>query len=125
LGVSVILGGIVAVATAVPSKPSTDDRSRVVPAAIRSVTVAQPVTVVRFDTDGWVQQIDRRGLVALNDPGSTIRLDTDTGRCAIRGTAPVHHLASVEREPTRRDQRRRPERRGACRDTQRDEQVEM
>jgi uncharacterized membrane protein len=47
----------------------------------------QSVTVVRFDDDGWVQHIDRRGLLALTEPGSTIRLETETGRYAIRGTA--------------------------------------
>lgn len=87
MDVSVILAGIVAEATAVPAEPSTDDRFRIAPAAAAPTPEGQPVTLVRFDTDGWVQQIDRRGLLALTDPGSTIRLETDAGRYAIRGTA--------------------------------------
>lgn len=84
--VSVILGGIVEHATAVPTEPATDDHFRIATATDVSAA-GQPATVVRFDTDGWIQQIDRRGLLALTDPGSTIRLDTDTGRYAIRATA--------------------------------------
>jgi len=85
MDVSVILGGIVDQATAVATTPATDDHFRI--ASDRPwASAGQPVTVVRFDTDGWVQQIDRRGLLELADAGSTIRLDTDTGRYAIRAT---------------------------------------
>lgn len=87
MDVSVILAGIVDEATAVPSAQPTDDRFRIASAAETPAVDGQSVTVVRFDTDGWVQQIDRRGLLGLTEPGSTIRLDTDTGRYAIRGTA--------------------------------------
>lgn len=86
MDVSVILGGIVEQTTAVASSPATDDQFRVASDARAFAGAGHAVTTVRFDTDGWVQQIDRRGLLALTEPGSTIRLDTDTGRYAIRGT---------------------------------------
>lgn len=86
MDVSVILAGIVEQATAHSSRPSTDGQFRVVSPAGSPTAEDQPVTMVRFDTDGWIQQIDRRGLLALLTPGSTLRLDTDTGRYAIRAT---------------------------------------
>ena len=86
MDVSVILGGIVEQATAVPAGLATDDQLRVVSAADVSSAQDHPGTVIRFDTDGWIQQIDRRGLLAVADAGGTIRLDTDTGRYAIRST---------------------------------------
>lgn len=86
MDVSVILGGIVEETISVPSAPSIDDQFRSTSTA-RSPSVSQPVTVVRFDADGWVQNIDRRGLLALTEPGSTVRLDTETGRFAIPSTA--------------------------------------
>jgi hypothetical protein len=61
-----------------------------------------PVTVVRFEADGWVRQIDRRGLLGLVDPGGILRLEIDAGRYAIRSTPlctiwPVVAEARVER----------------------------
>jgi uncharacterized membrane protein len=87
MDVSVILGGIVEQATAVASSPATDEDFRIAATDRAPASEHLPSTVVRFDCDGWVQQVDRRGLLALTEPGSTVRLDTDTGRYAIRGTA--------------------------------------
>lgn len=42
--------------------------------------------MVRFETDGWVRQIDRGDLLGLVDAGGIIRLEIDTGRYAIRST---------------------------------------
>ncbi len=86
MDVSVILGGIVEQATTRPTAPTTDDHLRIASAADSPTPGSQPATVVRFDTDGWIQQIDRRGLLAAIAPGSTIRLDTEPGRYAIRST---------------------------------------
>ncbi len=86
MDVSVILGGIVEQSIAVPSQPTTDEVFRVECSRDLPDGNGEPVTVVRFDTDGWIQQIDRQGLLALTEPGSTIRLCTDTGRYAIRDT---------------------------------------
>jgi len=87
MDVSVILGGIVEQATAHPGEePTTDDHVRVASPTDSPPTNGQPVTVVRFDTDGWIQYIDRRGLLTAVPPGSTIRLDTQPGRYAIRST---------------------------------------
>ena len=79
------------------ASPRPTTTFRVAAAADSPHADGQPVTVVRFDTDGWIQQIDRRGLLALIEPGSTIRLDTDTGRYAIRSHAAVHDLAGRAR----------------------------
>lgn len=86
MDVSVILGGIVEQATAHPTEPATDDHVRVASRTDSPRANGQPVTVVRFDTDGWIQYIDRRSLLAAIAPGSTIRLDTQPGRYAIRST---------------------------------------
>ncbi|MGE0512122.1 MAG: DUF2254 domain-containing protein [Ilumatobacteraceae bacterium] len=86
MDVSVILGGIVEQATTHPTEPTTDDHIRIASPADSPMPGGQPVTVVRFDTDGWIQQIDRRGLLTAIPPGSTIRLDTEPGRYAIRST---------------------------------------
>jgi len=45
-----------------------------------------PCTVVRFDDDGWIGQIDRSALLRATPRGSLVRLETDTGRYAIRST---------------------------------------
>lgn len=87
MDVSVILAGIVEEATAVPTEPPTDDRFRIGSASEAPTPDGEPGSVVRFQTDGWVQQIDRRGLLALIEPGNTIRLETEPGRYAIAGTA--------------------------------------
>lgn len=87
MDVSVILGGIVEEAIAVPNAPETDDQFRVVAGGALPAEDGRPVTVVRFEDDGWVRQIDRRALLGLTDPGSTVRLETEAGRYAIRGTA--------------------------------------
>lgn len=87
MDVSVILSGIVDEATTGSSEPLTDDRFRVTSPSGLPAGGGSPGTVVRFDTDGWIQRIDRRGLLSLAEPGSTIRLDTDAGRYAIRSTA--------------------------------------
>jgi uncharacterized membrane protein len=42
--------------------------------------------VVTFDTSGWLQQIDLGALFALLPDGGTIRMETEPGRYAIRGT---------------------------------------
>jgi uncharacterized membrane protein len=86
MDVSVILGGIVEQAIAHPAEPTTDDHVRVASPTDSPHANGQPVTVVRFDTDGWIQYIDRRSLLAAIPPGSTIRLDTQPGRYAIRCT---------------------------------------
>ena len=86
MDVSVILGDIVEQATGNPSSPATDDELRATTRADRSIPEGEPVTVVRFDTDGWVRQIDRRGLLGLVDDGCVVRLDIDAGRYAIRST---------------------------------------
>ena len=86
MDVSIILGGIVEDAITVGSGSSPYDDLRVVSPADAPTVDGQLGTVVRFDTDGWVQQIDRRGLLAMTEPGSTIRLDTEAGRYAIRST---------------------------------------
>jgi uncharacterized membrane protein len=85
MDVSTILGRIVDEALGVPSGPATDDRFRAVPQA-EPPAGGQPGTVVRFDADGWVRQIDRRGLLALAEPGGTVLLRTETGRYAVRET---------------------------------------
>ncbi|MBI5087297.1 MAG: DUF2254 domain-containing protein, partial [Actinobacteria bacterium] len=86
MDVSVILGGIVEQATSHPTVASTDEQFRVCSDFDASGDDGHPVTVVRFDADGWIQQIDRRGLLAAVAPGSTVRLDTESGRYAIRST---------------------------------------
>jgi uncharacterized membrane protein len=103
MDVSVILGGIVEQATTHATEATTDDHIRIASAADSPTPGSQPVTIVSFDTDGWIQQIDRRGLLAAIAPGSTIRLDTDAGRYAIRSTpictiwpaVPRHRLDEV------------------------------
>ncbi len=103
MDVSVILGGIVEQSTAARGVPVPDDAFRVADRPSRPADDYEPGTVVRFDTDGWIQQIDRRGLLALADPGGTVRLDTNTGRYAIRSTAlctiwppvPDHRLDAI------------------------------
>ena len=103
MDVSVILGGIVEQAIAVPSQPATNDVFPIDFSCDLPDSNGQPVTQVRFDTDGWIQQIDRQGLLTLIEPGGTIRLGTDTGRYAIRGTTlctiwpavPEHRLAEI------------------------------
>jgi len=42
--------------------------------------------VVTFDRRGWVQQVDRSGLLEALGPGATMWLDTVAGRYAIAGT---------------------------------------
>lgn len=86
MDVSVILGGIVEQATTRPTGPPTDDHIRIASVADWPTPGRQPVTVVRFDTDGWIQQIDLSGLLAAIAHGSTIRMDTEPGRYAIRST---------------------------------------
>ncbi len=86
MDVSVILGDIVERATGVPTSPDTDKDLRAATQTDRSIPDGEPVTVVRFDGDGWVRQIDRRGLLGLVDSGSIVRLEIDAGRYAIRST---------------------------------------
>jgi uncharacterized membrane protein len=86
MDVSVILGGIVEQATGVPGPPGPDDEFQIVSATVWAPPAAQEATAVRFDDDGWVRQMDRRSLLSLLDPGSTIRLETDVGRYAIRSS---------------------------------------
>jgi uncharacterized membrane protein len=86
MDVSVILGDIVEQATSVRSPADTDEELHAGTAADRSIPEAEPVTVVRFDADGWVRQIDRRGLLDLVGAGGIIRLEIDVGRYAIRST---------------------------------------
>lgn len=54
------------------------------------VTVPDPDALgtslaVRSGTDGWIQQISRRAIVAAVPPGSTIRLETRVGAYLVRG----------------------------------------
>ena len=103
MDVSVILAGIVEQAIAVPSQPTTGGALRPETYGELPDDSAEPGTIIRFDADGWIQRIDRQGLLALTDPGSTIRLHTDTGRYAIRDTAlctiwpavPEHQLDEI------------------------------
>jgi uncharacterized membrane protein len=101
MDVSVILGGIVEQSVVTAGEPSTDDRFRVVPSSEVVPVPDSPVTVVRFADDGaddgWVQRIDRRGLLALTDPGSVVWLHTEAGRYAIRST-PLCTIWPVIRE---------------------------
>ena len=43
-------------------------------------------TVIRFRSDGWIGQIDRATVLAALPRGSVVRLETETGRYAIRST---------------------------------------
>lgn len=86
MDVSVILGGIVEQATAVPGPPEPDDDFQVADGTGCAVPESEPVTVVRFDVDGWVRQIDRRGIVSLVDPGGVVRLEIEVGRYATRSS---------------------------------------
>ncbi len=86
MDVSVILRGIVEQSVSTSSEPSTDDRFRVAASIDLSGPDGNPVTIVRFDDDGWVQRIDRRSLLSMLEPGSTVWLETEAGRYAIRST---------------------------------------
>lgn len=46
---------------------------------------ADPPFRVDIATNGWVQHIDRHGLIDLVPPGGTVRLETAVGRYAIKG----------------------------------------
>jgi uncharacterized membrane protein len=52
--------------------------------------------VVRAGTDGWVQQISRRAVIASVHPGSVVRLETRVGGFLVRDTP----LASIWPRPT-------------------------
>jgi uncharacterized membrane protein len=86
MDVSAILGDIVEQATDMRTSPDTDDEVQATTQSIRSIPQGEPVTVVRFDADGWVRQIDRRGLLGVVDAGGIVRLETDAGRYAVRST---------------------------------------
>lgn len=43
-------------------------------------------TVVRFAADGWIREVDRPAILSVAAPGGFVRLETDTGRYAIRST---------------------------------------
>jgi uncharacterized membrane protein len=98
MDVSVILGGIVERATAGPATPPPDHDLRAVDAGPAWTGDEQGASVVRFDGDGWVQQVDRQGMLALVPPGSTIRLDTQPGRYAIR-RSPICSISPPLAEP--------------------------
>ncbi len=86
MDVSVILGGIVQQATGVRGFHPTNVR---VDPSIDFEALGhggQTSSIVRFESDGWIQQIDHQGLLALFEPGSAVRLETDVGRYAIRTT---------------------------------------
>ncbi len=86
MDVSVILGDIVDHATGMSASPDTDDEFQIGSPSKRTIPTDQLGTVVRFDSDGWVRQIDRRSMIGLADQGGTVRLEIDTGRYAIRST---------------------------------------
>ena len=86
MDVSVILGDIVEEATGMPTSPDTDEELHATTPTSRSIPEGEPVTVVRFCADGWVRQIDRRGLLGLVGAGGVVRLEIDSGRYAIRST---------------------------------------
>jgi uncharacterized membrane protein len=86
MDVSVILGDIVAQTTAIDVQPALGDDIEPASPPARRIPDAAAVTVVRFAGDGWVREIDRRGLLGCVAPGSVVRLEIDTGRYAIRST---------------------------------------
>ncbi len=86
MDVSVILGDIVEQTTDVETSVDADDEVQAETRTDRSIPVGEPVTVVRFDADGWVRQIDRRGFLGLVDAGGIVRLEIVPGRYAIRST---------------------------------------
>jgi uncharacterized membrane protein len=83
MDVSQILSRIVAQSVAAPSCPHVGDLE---PGLAHDPPADVPSTVVRFASDGWIRQIDRQALLAAIAPGATARLETDTGRYAIRST---------------------------------------
>ncbi len=85
LDVSEILGGIVDEAVRALETPVIDELQRV--ETTTEPPSGTPSTVVRFTGDGWVRQIDRADLLGAATPGSVVRLETETGRYAIRSTA--------------------------------------
>jgi uncharacterized membrane protein len=107
MDVSVILGDIVEQATTTAPAPSSGGELATAPDW--AIPEGVPVSVVRFDADGWVRQIDRRGLMSLVDPGGIVRLEMDAGRYAIRSTplctiwpaVPDDRLDEVERSARR------------------------
>jgi uncharacterized membrane protein len=54
-----------------------------------------PPLVVAAHTNGWVQQISRRAVLAATAPGSVVRLDTRVGAYLVRGEA----VASIWPKP--------------------------
>lgn len=86
LDVSVILGDIVEQATDVPIADRSTADYEAMGAAEHPPFRGFPTTIVRFDTDGWIREIDRARLLRLAEPGGVVRLETDTGRYAIRST---------------------------------------
>lgn len=86
LDVSVILGDIVEQATAVSVATAADPAFESDSASEQPRFHGFPATVVRFETDGWIREIDRARLLRLAEPGGVVRLETDTGRYAIRST---------------------------------------
>ena len=69
-------------------RPGPDDTAAG-PSAVHSV-------VIRFTRTGWIQQIDFDALLETIERGSTLRLDTASGRYAIAGTV----LGRVEPPPS-------------------------
>ncbi len=62
---------------------------------------AEPVTVIRADRSGWVQQIDTAALLACVPDGCTARVETYAGRYAIEHTplvalSPMIDAANLE-----------------------------
>ncbi len=101
MDVSVILGDIVDQVTGMPTSPDADDEIQATTRPDRSIPEGDPVTVVRFAGDGWVRQIDRRGLLSRRRRGRH-RSPRDRRR-PIRHSvdAVVHHLAGCGRSTTR------------------------
>jgi uncharacterized membrane protein len=83
MDVSQILSRIVAQSVAAPPSPHVGDLE---PGVAHDPPASVPSTVVRFASDGWIRQIDRQALLSAMAPGATARLETDTGRYAIRST---------------------------------------
>lgn len=85
MDVSVILGRIVDEAVRTSSAPEPGTSASSTQDAAPFPDHPAP-TVIRFDADGWVRQVDRDALLALGEPGGIVELDTDTGRYAIAGS---------------------------------------
>lgn len=83
MDISNILGGIVDAAV---QTPALTDVGGLRPVDSIEPPVGTASTVVRFAGDGWIRQIDRHSLISLVGRDGLVRLETDTGRYAIRST---------------------------------------